>query len=161
MNGEHFLNCFKNILPLLDYKCVIIMDNASYHSMKEDQIPVKSWRKADIINWLKQKNIPVDNSYIKPKLLDLVRKLKLAVEKYVVDEVAKAENRIVLRLPPYHCELNPIELAWFKVKGYVKNRNTTFKLNNVKQLLIEGVETVTAENWRNVEAYTMKEEGEF
>ena len=32
--------------------------------------------------------------------------------KYAVDEMAKASGHEVVRLPPYHCELNPIELAW-------------------------------------------------
>lgn len=145
----------------MDDKCVIVMDNASYHSMKEENIPVRSWKKTDIMDWLKQKNIPVDNSYVKAEVLGLVRKHKPAVKKYIVDEVAKAENKIVLRLPPYHCELNTIKLAWSKVKGYVKNKNTTFKLKDVKQLLIEGIETVTAEYWRNVEAHTMKKKGKF
>lgn len=84
MNDEIFLNWFKNILPLLDDKCVIIMDNAPYHSVKEEKIPVTSWKKADIMDWLKQKNIPVDNSYVKAELLGLNIKHKPAIEKYVV-----------------------------------------------------------------------------
>ena len=31
--------------------------------------------------------------------------------KFVVDELAKAARHEVVRLPHYHCELNPIELA--------------------------------------------------
>jgi len=36
-------------------------------------------------------------------------------------------------------ENNPIELAWSSVKTHVKMNNTTFKLLNVKQLLIKGI----------------------
>ncbi|XP_022178621.1 uncharacterized protein LOC111039411 [Myzus persicae] len=161
MNGDSFLKWFTHILPLLDDNSVIIMDSTPHHSMTEEKIPVSSWKKQDIMEWLKQKNIPVDNSYAKAELMNLVRKHKPEFEKYVVDEVAKAENKIVLRLPPYHYELNPIELAWSKVKGYVKNRNTTFKLNDVKQLLIEGVEAVTEENWRCFDDHAIKEESKF
>lgn len=53
----------------------------------------------------------------------------------------------VLRLPPYHCELNPIELIWAQVKGYVAARHTTFKLQEVRRLLNESFEHVTAEKW--------------
>lgn len=37
-----------------------------------------------------------------------------------------------MKLPPYHCEFNAMELAWAMVKGYVKQHNTTFKLNDVR-----------------------------
>jgi len=161
MNGENFLKWFNNILPLLNNNAVIIMDNAPYHSVKAEQIPVSSWKKANIMKWLQEKNVHVDNSYVKAELLDLVQKHKSAFDKYVVDEIAKASNKIVLRLPPYHCELNPIEQAWSMVKEYVKDKNTTSKFGDVKQLLIEGVESVTAENWRNFEDNTIREESKF
>ena len=32
----------------------------------------------------------------------------------------------VVRLPVAHCELNPIEMAWSQVKGYVKEHNKTY-----------------------------------
>lgn len=137
------------------------MNNARYHSVKVEQIPVSSWKKANIMKWLQEKNVHVDDSYVKAELLDLVQKHKSAFNKYVVDEIAKAANKMVLRLPPYHCELNPIEQAWSMVKGYVKYKNTTLKFDDVRQLLIEGVESVTAENWRHFEDNTIKEESKF
>lgn len=161
INGENFLKWFNNILSFLNDNAVIIMDNAPYHSVRTEQIPVSSWKKANIMKWLQEKNIHVDNSYVKAELLDLVQKHKLAFDKYVVDEIAKAANKIVLRLPPHHSELNPIEEAWSMVKGYVKDKNNTLKCSDMKQLLIEGVESVTAENWRHFENHTIKEETKF
>ncbi|XP_027845356.1 uncharacterized protein LOC114125783 [Aphis gossypii] len=161
MDGDKFLEWFKNILPLLDDNAIIIMDNAFYHNTKVEQIPVPSWKKENIIKWLQEKNIQVDNSFVKAELMDLVRKHKLPYDKYVVDELAKAENKFVLRIPPYHFELNPIELAWSIVKGYVKNKNTTFKLDDAKQLMFEGIKSVTTEDWRNAEDYTINEEAKF
>ncbi|XP_060834098.1 uncharacterized protein LOC132917396 [Rhopalosiphum padi] len=161
MNGEKFLEWFKNILPLLNDNAVIIMDNALYHNTKTEQIPDSSWKKENIMKWLQEKNVQVNDTFVIAELLDLVRKHKSAYDKYVVDEVAKAENKIVLRIPPYHSELNPIELAWSIVKGYVRNKNTTFKMNDVKQLLFEGVKSVTSEDWRNAEDYTINEEAKF
>ena len=32
----------------------------------------------------------------------------------------------VVRLPVGHCELNPIEMAWSQVKGYVKEHNKKY-----------------------------------
>jgi transposase len=161
MNGENFLEWFKTILPKLNDNAVIVMDNAPYHSVKMDKIPVISWKKADIMKWLQEKNIDFDDALVKAELLALVRQHAPPYDKYVVDETAKAANMTVLRLPPYHCELNPIELAWAQVKGYVKANNTTFKLNDVKQLLIDGVARVTPENWRNYEKHILEGESKF
>ena len=44
----------------------------------------------------------------------------------VIDEIAKAAGHEVVRLPPYHCELSPIEIAWAQVKGYIRVHNTKF-----------------------------------
>jgi transposase len=59
--------------------------------------------------------------------------------------MAKNGGHNTLRLPPYHYELNPIELAWAMVKGYVKQHNTTYKIDDVKVLLNTAIERVTSE----------------
>lgn len=64
----------------------------------------------------------------------------------------------VLRLPPYHCELNPIELEWADVKGYVARNNTTFKMVDVKKLLQEALKNITPEKWKNCISHVKKEE---
>lgn len=161
INGTHFLEWFKRILPLLKENAVIVMDNAPNHSVKMDKIPITSWKKRDIIKWLRKKNIEFDDTFLKLELLQLVNQHKSAYDKYVVDETAKADNKTVLRLPPYHFELNPIEFAWSQVKWYVKSNNTTFKLNDVKQLLKDGIARVTPESWQNYENHTIKEEAKF
>ena len=43
----------------------------------------------------------------------------------------------VVRRPVAHCELNPIEMAWAQVKGYIKEQNKSFTLSEVKRLAIE------------------------
>ena len=52
-----------------------------------------------------------------PELLDLCRRNAPPV-KYVVEDIIAQEGRgiTVLRLPPYHPELNPIELVWGNIK---------------------------------------------
>ncbi|PSN56834.1 hypothetical protein C0J52_08287 [Blattella germanica] len=54
--------------------------------------------------------------------------------------MAKEQGKLVIRLPPYHCELNPIELIWAQVKGYVARNNKTFNIKDVKRLLAEAVQ---------------------
>lgn len=53
--------------------------------------------------------------------------------------------------------MKSIELAMSKVKGYVKSNNTTFKLNDEKELLVEAVGKITAENWENDENHKRQE----
>ena len=79
--------------------------------------------------------------------------------KYVIDEMAKAAGHEVVLIPPYHCELNPIELCWSQVKGYIKEHNKEFALNAVKHLTCEGFNEVGAAEWKkNIEHVKRKAE---
>ena len=156
MNGDTFYDWFCGVLPRLKDNRVIVMDNASYHSVKKDPVPTSAWKKEDIQNWLKSKGVVLDKPMIKFRLLDIVNEIRPRHDKYVIDEEALKENKHVL--PPYHCELNAIELAWSVVKNHVKQNNTSFKLNDVQKLLNEGVQKVTSEMWVNFVSYTIKEE---
>ncbi|KAE9522741.1 hypothetical protein AGLY_016850 [Aphis glycines] len=143
------------------YNAVIIMDNASYHSVKKDPTPVMSWKKQDIINWLESKGEVVTQPIVKVELLLRVKEIKSEHEKYVIDEYAKENGKTVLRLPPYHYELNPLELVWSSVKHYVRTHNNTYKLKDVQELLKQGVEHVTPEMWTNFVQHVVKEEDKF
>jgi len=158
MNGDIFFSWFVKIVPQLKENAVIVMDNIPYHSVKKDQIPVMSWKKQDTIQWLERKGQIIEQPMVKAELMDRVNALKPQYNTYVIDEYAEKNNKIVLRLPPYHCELNPMELAWSSVKHYVRMNNTTFNLHDVKQLLKRGVDQVTAEMWKNYVIYVIKEE---
>ncbi|XP_022175604.1 uncharacterized protein LOC111037372 [Myzus persicae] len=158
MNGDSFRDWLESILPRLEDNAVIVMDNAPYHSVKSEKFPTTNWRKNQIIEWLQSKGQVVDGTMVIAELLGQVKKIKPMYNTYVIDEMVKADNKIVLRLPPYHCELNPIELAWAAVKKYVRDNNKTFKLQDVKQLLIEGVDRVGPEMWKNFIGHVVQEE---
>ena len=55
---------------------------------------------------------------------------------FLTDKIANLHGREVLRTPVHHCELNPIELIWPQVKGFVAENNTTFRLKDVKELVL-------------------------
>jgi len=54
----------------------------------------------------------------------------------------------VVRLPPYHCQYNPIELILAQVKGEVAKNNKTFKFDDVEKLLNDALDSVTVDNWK-------------
>lgn len=161
MDGNRFETWFRSILTKVTPGSVIVMDNASYHSRRLEQIPTSASRKRVIIDWLESKSIPHNEAMLKVELLSLVRKHKSSYIKYVVDEMAKDFNVSVVRLPPYHCELNPIELVWAQVKNYVARKNSTFKMADVEKLFDEALHTVTAESWRKCIQHVLKEEIKF
>lgn len=148
MNGNSFENWFSNILPRLEDNCIIVLDNAPYHSRKVEKIPTTATRKSEIQDWLRSKNIDFDENFLKVQLLSLVKQHKAKYNKYIIDEMAKSQNKTVLRLPPYHCELNPIELIWAQVKQYVAKKNTTFKFGDMKNIFHEAIEQITPDKWK-------------
>lgn len=161
INDVIFYEWFSGILSLLKDNAVIVMDNASYHSVKKDTFPLISWEKGKIIKWLENNGKLIHRPMVKHQLLEEAEQFRPICEKYVIDELAKENNKIVLRIPPYHSELNPFELAWSSIKHYVKTNNSTFKLPDVQKLLHEGVERVTPQMWKNYINNVIKEEDKF
>ncbi|VDH88880.1 Hypothetical predicted protein [Mytilus galloprovincialis] len=130
MNSEHFTEWFRDtLIPRLSPQSVVVMDNAPYHSHldPESRAPSTGANKPGISAWLDKNNVHYDPKMKKTGLLDLVNQHK-PQKKYVIDELAKAHGHVVLRLPPYHCELNPIEMVWSDLKGFVARKK--FYLQN-------------------------------
>ena len=62
---------------------------------------------------------------------------KVEREKYsskVVYQIAMRVGHTVIRLPSYHCELNPVEFAWDAEKNFVARENNEMKLDSVEKL---------------------------
>lgn len=150
MDGTRFEQWFEEqLLPNLEAGTVIVMDNASYHSQKLEKIPNSKTKKGDIKTWLRQKNINYAEDSLKKELLDQVASVKHLYSAYKIDEKAKSLGFTVLRLPPYHCELNPIELVWSQVKRNVAMHNTRFKKELMQPLIDNAFDAVTTEHWKN------------
>ena len=92
-----------------------------------ESVPTMSSRKQQMHDWSMAKGIEYPESALKREVFQLVCASNPKT-KFAVDEMAKAAGHEVVRLPPYHCELNPIELAWSQVKHYIKNNNKLFTL---------------------------------
>ena len=73
--------------------------------------------------------IPFPSGAVKPDLLKLVN-IRKPPKQYELDELFREAGHEVIRLPPYHSELNPIELVWGFQKSYVE-RHRTSKTNGI------------------------------
>ena len=60
-----------------------------------------------------------------------------------------------------HCELNPIELAWASVKGYVAKHNKTFTFKEIQQLTPDGITCTTTDMWRAFCRYIIDIENDY
>lgn len=147
MNADIFEHWFVEMLANLEEPCVVVMDNASYHSVLAEDYPRANTRKAEVQKWLEKKCIPYSPV---ETLCELREKVKMAIpkeKKYKLDEVALQMGHEVVRLPPYHCQYNPIELIWAQVKGEVAKKNSTFKMADVEVLVNNALDAITKEAW--------------
>lgn len=95
------------------------MQNAKYHRTKPATTPSGyKLKKAELQQVLTASGIPFA---AKDTVATLRRRLKAyvdTVEPEVV-QLAKQQGHEVLYTPPYHCDLQPIEMVWTQVKGEV------------------------------------------
>ena len=94
----------------LYYLVFQVFDNASYHSQKdENNTPRWNWRKPRLIDWLKAKKVDFPQDGNKKEIWKIAREKSLEEPRFKVDDLIRSFGHDVLRLPPYHCDLNPIE----------------------------------------------------
>ncbi|XP_071051139.1 uncharacterized protein [Onthophagus taurus] len=152
MDSALFETWFQNqLLPnLLNQTLVIVLDNASYHSRMLHPKPAKRHKKEYVLSYLQEHNIAMPNGKItKDKLLAKVNEVDIPTE-YVIDGMAKEAGHIVLRLPPYHCILNPIELIWSNLKRNIRKHNAAPTLSaKLVDLIRQEVDNIPVELWRN------------
>jgi transposase len=159
MNSKAFNDWFEGVLHMLPPDSVIVMDNASYHCETLLKVPTMSWKKKEIQDWLTQNGVFFEPESVKAELLRRIpAHLRLAARQYKVDKLAEDCGHTVLRLPPYHCELNPIELAWAMVKNDVARNNTDYSLKSVEMLLEQALDRITADNWSAFVSHVKKVE---
>ena len=161
MNWNLFSKWFSEmLLPNIPENSLIIMDNVSYHNiLSEHSPPTASCSKSKICTWFEQQNIPFEPDFLKPELVDILNR-QAPEPIYILDEIAKEQGHEIIRTPPYHPELQPIEMCWGIVKNYVA-RNSNFTMDNLYIQLDVGFEQVTAKTCTEVIAKVRKIEDEF
>jgi transposase len=78
------------------------------------------------------KEVYYDPTETIPELLLRIAPYKSREKVYELDQIANEMGHLVIRLPPYHCQYNPIELICAKVEGEFAQLNDTFRLSDVE-----------------------------
>ena len=161
MNADIFQKWFREkLLPNIPKNSLIVMDNASYHNaLSECSPPTPTSAKDEILGWLMENQIPCDPCSLKAELIVALKKIA-PVPVYEIDQIAKKQGHEILRTPPYHPELQPIELCWGIVKNHIA-RNCDFTMENLKIQLEEGFGKINEKTCGNIIRKIKKKEEEF
>lgn len=135
------------LMPNIPPKSVIVVGNANYHCKVENAAPVSTAKKAEMQLWLTERNIPYSDTMLKPQLYKLITLHKDQYKKYELDSILKHGNHTVLRLPPDHPDLNPVEIAWTAIKEYVAKKSISWNINNAMELVKQKVNLMGQEEW--------------
>ena len=93
MTDDHFEEWFATKrLPNVQLNSLIVMDNASYHSHRSDPVPVKSWTKQKMQDWLQAKGIEFPTNALKAELYSIIQRSK-PTPRHVVDDMATAAGK--------------------------------------------------------------------
>jgi len=143
MNWDNFSKWFQEkLLKNIPENSLIIMDNAPYHNvLVEEAFPKKSHSVKRLREWLSNNEIPWTKDMLKSELFDLCSRFAVKPE-FLIDRIARKEGHSILRTPPYHPELQPIETCWAIVKNHVAQHNDC-TMKKVFLLLEEGFAKVT------------------
>ncbi|KAJ0403913.1 hypothetical protein P43SY_009406 [Pythium insidiosum] len=132
---------------MISYGPVTIhMDGASYHLRNLSPSPTTAWRKDEIQDWLTARDIWWDAKYLKPDVLAL-SKMVAETKEFACVKIAANYGHRVLITPPYHPELQPIEIVWARVKNAVAASPQRSMSELKTQLRVFFEELVTTETW--------------
>ena len=149
MDAENYEKHSEKICKLLKPNSLIIIDNASYHSRNSDDYPKSKWKKAQFEQWLKENKVNFPSDALRSELWVLCKTHRNEKNVKVVEKIAKKYGMEVLRLPPYHCELNAIELIWADEKNFVARENKGMTIEHVETLFRKRREEISAETCKN------------
>lgn len=161
MDFDIFLKWFsENLIPNIADNSIIVLDNASYHNvLAETSAPIAASPKKNIFDWLEKNKIVCSRDCLKAELIEILN--KVAPEPtYAIDEIAKAHGHEIVRTPPYHPELQPIELCWGIIKNEIA-RNCTFTVKNLEIQLESSFKKVTEEICQKIMKKVKKLEDKF
>jgi transposase len=161
MNWVIFKDWFESkLIPSLPKNSIIHMDNAKYHNvLAEETFPLRSHTLMNMRYWLLNNKIPYSDDMLKAELFQLCKKNSPRPE-FALDKIALKNGHTILRTPPYHPELQPIEICWAVVKGHVA-MNNKFSKSNLLEILEDGFNKVGPKTMEGILKKVKKMEDEY
>lgn len=99
-------------------------------------------------------------------VFQFLRDFRQYFDKYAVDVMAAERNHTVLRLPPYHCIFNPIELLWAYQKQELRKERSHRTIDEAQEAcerVFSQIPKTDLKNYfdkvKDVEAEYMRQEG--
>mgnify|MGYP000256399146 CR=1 FL=1 len=83
----------------------------------------------------------------KPELYELIKLNNPRFSRYKTESLLAEYGHLILRLPTYHPDLNPIEFIWASVKDYVAKKNITFNFDDAIKLVNQKLDSITEKEW--------------
>jgi transposase len=142
-NGSHTKS-----FPTCPTVLFLVMDIAPYHSTVHNKPPGKYANKQDMVDWLQANRCLADISMRETVLHDFIEKLKSPEKIYKIDHIFDVHSHAVVRLPPYMCDLNLVELAWAKLKNLIRINNVLgdININRLQELVLESTLHISRED---------------
>lgn len=145
---EQWLN--GNLIPNLPTKSIVVMDETLYN-VPVNSVPTSLSKRADMINWLVQHNIPFDDEMFKPELYRLIKLNKSKFTIFKLDRILAKYGHSVLRLPKYHLDLNPLDQIWSAVtKDIVGDRINILNFSDFVNLVQEKINFIAKKEWCSI-----------
>jgi hypothetical protein len=171
MNSEVFESWLKKCAEIVKIKAawrpaVIVMDNAPYHSRMLQKPPTSSSNKQELLEFMYENKIPIPAKSTNKDLLQTIKNYIYGRENefkiYAAEQICKEAGVEILRLPPYHCELNGIEYVWGNLKHYVrKNAKTGDKIEEIERATKIVLDNMPREKVNSFIEHARKREIEF
>ena len=126
---------------------MVVTDSAKYHCRLIEKALTMNMKKGEMIAVISKPDIEIPNpiptkSVLLEKFLIIFKNIG---KQYVIDCMTEKARYSVLRLRPYHCILNLIELAWNQLKSHVVYTSKSSKIMNLIQYICK--ENVSTKNW--------------
>jgi len=147
-------------MPRIPKGSIVVLDNARDHNiLMENSFPNASTSKKELQDWLTQNGHAWHEDMLKSELLEACRRWAPRPESRL-DCLARTNGISILRTPPYHPELQPIETCWAVVKNYMAD-NCDFTMNGLQERLPEAFAKVTAETCRKIMDKVIQKEDQY